>query len=137
MKKLITSALIIGAAMVAIPSMSVLAASSAPQDMQRANRQDNDRRDNDRNRKKRRERTTTTTRIVREGRFRYRETIETTYTRNGRTRTRVVSRVRIRQVDLKQFDSNSALLENSEAVLSKATRLDPVVRIARTNSTAR
>ena len=95
MKKLITSALIIGAAIVAIPSMSVLAATPAPQDMQRQDRRDNNRRDNDRNRNNRRERTTTTTRIVREGRFRYRETIETTY-RNGRTRTRVISRVRIR-----------------------------------------
>jgi Ni/Co efflux regulator RcnB len=100
MKKLITSALMIGAAIVAIPSMSVLAATPAPQDMQRQdrqdnNRRDNDRRDNDRNRNNRRERTTTTTRIVREGRFRYRETIETTY-RNGRTRTRVIRRERIR-----------------------------------------
>jgi len=96
MKKLITSALIFGAAIVAIPSMSVLAATPAPQDMQRQNRQDNDRRVNDRDRNNHRRRTVTSTRIVREGRWRYRETIETTYTRNGNTHTRVISRERIR-----------------------------------------
>ena len=96
MKKLITTALIFGAAIVAVPSMSIIAATPAPQEMQRQNRQDNDRRDNDRNRNSRRGRTVTTTRIVREGRWRYRETIQTTYMSNGRTRTRVVSRVRIR-----------------------------------------
>jgi len=101
MKKLITTALIFGAAIVAVPPMSIIAATPAPQEMQRQNRQDNDRRDNDRrdndrNRNSRRGRTVTTTRIVREGRWRYRETIQTTYMSNGRTRTRVVSRVRIR-----------------------------------------
>ena len=98
MKKLITSALIVGAAIVAIPSMSILAATPAPQEMQRQNRQDNDRRDNDRrdNDRNRRGRTVTTTRIVREGRWRYRETIQTTYLRNGQSRTRVISRQRIR-----------------------------------------
>jgi hypothetical protein len=40
-------------------------------------------------------RTVTTTRITRVGRYRYRETIRTTYFRNGTTRTRVVNRVRI------------------------------------------
>ena len=40
-------------------------------------------------------RVVTTTRIVREGRTRYRETIRTTYLPNGRTRTEVINRVRI------------------------------------------
>jgi hypothetical protein len=40
-------------------------------------------------------RTVTRTRITRVGRFRYRETIRTTYYRNGRVRTRVISRVRL------------------------------------------
>lgn len=98
MKKLITTALIFGATLVAVPSMSILAATPAPQQMQRQDndRRNNDRRDNDRNRRNRRVRTVTTTRIVREGRWRYRETIETTYMSNGRTRTRVISRERIR-----------------------------------------
>lgn len=44
----------------------------------------------------RRVRTTTTTRIVRVGRQRFRETIQTRYLPNGRTQTKVISRVRIR-----------------------------------------
>lgn len=43
----------------------------------------------------RRMRTVTTTRITRVGRMRYRETIRTTYWPNGRTTSRVISRVRI------------------------------------------
>ncbi|HEX8371028.1 MAG TPA: hypothetical protein VF604_20960 [Pyrinomonadaceae bacterium] len=38
----------------------------------------------------------TTTRVVRVGRQRFRETIRTTYLPNGRTRTQVISRVRVR-----------------------------------------
>ena len=44
----------------------------------------------------RRARTVTSTRIVRVGRQRYRETYQTTYRPNGRVVTRVISRVRIR-----------------------------------------
>lgn len=40
-------------------------------------------------------RVVTTTRITRVGRYRYRETIRTTYLPNGRTRTQVISRVRL------------------------------------------
>ena len=40
--------------------------------------------------------TVTRTRIVRVGFRRYRETYRTTYFRNGRTQTRVISRIRIR-----------------------------------------
>ncbi len=43
----------------------------------------------------RRTRTVTTTRIRWVGPYRYRETIRTTYFANGRTRTNVISRVRL------------------------------------------
>lgn len=43
----------------------------------------------------RRTRTVTRTRIRWVGRYRYRETIRTTYFANGRTRTQVISRVRL------------------------------------------
>ncbi len=48
-----------------------------------------------RNRNRRIRRVVTTTRITRVGRYRYRETIRTTYLPNGRTRTQVISRVRL------------------------------------------
>lgn len=41
-------------------------------------------------------RTVTTTRTIRVGRQRFRETIRTTYLPNGRTRTQIISRVRVR-----------------------------------------
>ena len=47
------------------------------------------------NNRRRYRRSYTTTRITRIGRYRYRETIRVTYLPNGRTRTRVISRVRI------------------------------------------
>lgn len=53
-------------------------------------------RNRNRNWRNRRVRVVTTTRIVRVGRQRYRETIQTRYLPNGRTQTRVISRVRIR-----------------------------------------
>lgn len=40
-------------------------------------------------------RTVNRTRVTRVGRYRYRETIRTTYYRNGRTRTQVIRRVRL------------------------------------------
>jgi hypothetical protein len=43
----------------------------------------------------RRVRTVVTTRVTGFGRHRYRETIRTTYLPNGRTRTQVISRVRM------------------------------------------
>jgi hypothetical protein len=43
----------------------------------------------------RRVRTVITTRVTRFGRYRYRETIRTTYLPNGVTRTQVISRVRL------------------------------------------
>lgn len=47
------------------------------------------------NRFNRRVRTVTQTRVTWIGRYRYRETVRTTYFANGRTRTQVVSRVRM------------------------------------------
>lgn len=43
----------------------------------------------------RQRRVVTRTRITRVGRYRYRETIRTTYLPNGRTRTQVIRRVRL------------------------------------------
>ena len=56
----------------------------------------NDRRDNDRRWNNRRVRVTTQTRIVRQGFRTFRETLRITYLPNGRTRTQIINRVRIR-----------------------------------------
>jgi Ni/Co efflux regulator RcnB len=98
MKKILALSFALSAAILAMPSSSLLAAAPAgPQDMrqERNDRRDRDDR-NDRRDNRRRARTVTTTRIVREGRWRYRETVRTTYLSNGRTRTQVISRVRVR-----------------------------------------
>lgn len=90
MKKLVTLSLMIIAGMFAVPAAeasSTAAALNAPQIRVRIGRQP---------RRGRRVRVTTTTRIAREGRHLFRETIRTTYFPNGRTETRVISRVRIR-----------------------------------------
>jgi hypothetical protein len=47
------------------------------------------------NRYRRGRRSYTTTRITRVGPYRYRETLRVTYLPNGRTRTRVINRVRL------------------------------------------
>ena len=98
MKKAIALSLILGTVLLALPFGGISAAPAGPQDMLTQDRQDQQDRRNDRRdrRNNRRGRTTTTTRIVREGRWRYRETIRTTYLPNGRTRTEVISRERIR-----------------------------------------
>lgn len=93
MKKLFIAALILGTMSFAIPSAeaktSVTAMNalteSAPQVYRGRNRRWNNRRT----------RVVTRTRITRVGRYRYRETIRTTYFPNGRTGTQVISRVRI------------------------------------------
>jgi hypothetical protein len=55
-------------------------------------------RNRNRNRNRnRRARVVTQTRVVRYGRYWYRETIQIKYLPNGRTETRVISRVRIRR----------------------------------------
>ena len=89
MKKVILSMLMLGSIGLAIPAAEASAAtpgaSASPQIKVQIGPQRN----------RRRIHTVTTTRITRVGRFRYRETIRTTYLPNGRTRTQVVSRVRI------------------------------------------
>jgi hypothetical protein len=93
MKKLFITALILGTMSFAIPTAEAktpvtsmnAAAEAAPQIYRGRNRRWHNRRT----------RVVTRTRITRVGRYRYRETIRTTYLPNGRTRTQVISRVRI------------------------------------------
>jgi len=99
MKKLILSALILGASIAVVPSIeakttSGMSAASDPQIRVQIgrNRRYNrwDRRYN------RRVRTVVSTRITRVGFRTYRETIRTTYLPNGRVETTVISRTRVR-----------------------------------------
>lgn len=92
MKKLLFLSLVLGTITVVVPSVKAATTSSAataadPQIRVQVGPQRNRR--NIRN-----NRTRTYTRIVTIGRNRYRETVRTTYF-NGRTRTQVISRVRI------------------------------------------
>lgn len=89
MKKLLTTSLLMASAIIFVPSTeaksaeisnTAISANAAPQ-VYRQNR---------------RVRVVTSTRIVRQGRRTYRETIQTRYQANGRVTTRVISRVRIR-----------------------------------------
>lgn len=93
MKKLLTTAMLFASAIIFAPSTeaktaentsATFAANAAPQvyRQQRINR--------------RGARVVTRTRIVRQGRRTFRETIQTRYQPNGRVTTRVISRVRIR-----------------------------------------
>ena len=90
MKRAIILSLMFGAAVVALPAVDVSAATptavTEPQiiQVQRPVRY-----------RRGRTRVVTSTRITRVGAYRYRETIRTTYFANGRTRTVVVSRVRL------------------------------------------
>jgi hypothetical protein len=88
MKKLLLSASLLGAIAVVSPAAAEAKTSgnavSAPQIRVQIG-------DNNRRRYNRRVRVVTTTRIV----GRYRETIQTRYLPNGRTVTRVISRVRV------------------------------------------
>lgn len=90
MKKLLVFSLMLGTMVFVVPSVQAKSAATAvtadPQINVRVGQ-------NRRNRRVRR--VVTTTRITRVGRYRYRETIRTTYFANGRTRTQVISRVRI------------------------------------------
>ena len=93
MKKAIITALMLGSAVFALPSVEAKAATTAasaaePQINVQIGR---NRRWNNRGR-----RVVTRTRITRIGFRTYRETIRTVYLPNGRTRTQVISRVRIR-----------------------------------------
>jgi hypothetical protein len=91
MKKAIITALIFGSAVLALPAVEANAATTAtsvgePQIRVQIGR----------NRRNRRTRTVTRTRITRVGYRTYRETIRTTYFANGRTRTQIIRRVRVR-----------------------------------------
>jgi hypothetical protein len=93
MKKAIISALIFGSAVIALPAVEARGATSAPSVSEPQVRVQIGR---NRRWNNRRVRTVTRTRITRIGFRTYRETIRTTYLPNGRTRTQVISRVRIR-----------------------------------------
>ena len=90
MKKALILSLMLGSAAVALPAVEANAATpnsvteSQIVQVQRPVRY-----------RRGRTRTVTTTRITRVGPYRYRETIRTTYFANGRTRTQVISRVRL------------------------------------------
>lgn len=91
MKKIITLSLLLGSMVFAVPSaqaetgVNELSANAAPQVRLQIGQ----------NNRRRARRTVTTTRVVRVGRQRFRETIRTTYMPNGRTRTEVIRRVRV------------------------------------------
>jgi len=93
MKKFLALTLLLGASIVFVPSIEAKTNSAAalnnsadPQiRVQIGGRQRN-----------RRTRVVTRTRIVRSGRLTYRETYRITYLPNGRTRTQVISRTRVR-----------------------------------------
>ena len=96
MKKLILSALILGASVVVVPSIEAkttagVSAAAVPQIRVQIGRNSRYNR-----RYNRRARTVVTTRIRRIGYATYRETIRTTYLPNGTVRTTVISRTRIR-----------------------------------------
>lgn len=90
---LLLSAIAFVPAVEAKSSNSVSAAASAALEPQW--RRQNDRRNRQIRNNRGRVQVVTQTRIVRVGRQRYRETIQVRYLPNGRTQTRVLSRVRI------------------------------------------
>jgi hypothetical protein len=100
MKKLLTLSLLFGSIAFFAPAAEAKAAEKAgtsveanalPQDRWQRNRRNQNRRWNNRS-----VRVVNRTRIIRIGRQRFRETIQIRYLPNGRTQTRVISRVRIR-----------------------------------------
>lgn len=92
MKKFLVFSAMLGAMAFAAPSIEAKAATTIAVDPQVRIRVEQPRRGRWNNR---RVRTVTTTRVTRVGRYRYRETIRTTYLPNGRTRTQVIRRVRV------------------------------------------
>lgn len=95
MKKFITLSMLI--ASFAFTATFASAQSYFPQRDRNDNDRWDNRRDNDRSwRNNRRVRVTTRTRIVRQGFRTFRETLRITHLPNGRTRTELISRVRIR-----------------------------------------
>ena len=97
MRKLLITGLMLGTAVIFVPANAEAKTSAAvsadPQIRVQIGR--NNRRNRRWNNRSRVRRVVTTTRITRIGRYRYRETIRTTYLPNGRTRTQVISRVRL------------------------------------------
>ena len=97
MKKILSLGLLL--ASVAFTGTIASAQSYNPQrdryDQNDRSRRDNDRNDRNWNNNNRRVRVVTQTRIVRQGRRTFRETIQIKYLPNGRTQTKVISRVRI------------------------------------------
>jgi hypothetical protein len=93
MKKFLALAIVLGASVLFVPSIEAKTGSALA--LNSANPQINIRIGNQR--RNRRTRTETRTRIVRDGRWSYRETIRITYLANGRTRTQVISRTRLRR----------------------------------------
>ncbi len=91
MRKFLVFSLMLGAMAFVVPSIEAKTAATAVA----ADPQINVQIGRNRNRNRRIRRVVTTTRITRVGRYRYRETIRTTYLPNGRTRTQVISRVRL------------------------------------------
>ena len=89
MKKFLALSLILGSMAFAIPSVEA-ATKTAEVTPQQTRYQRNDRNN------RRGVRIVTRTRIVRQGFRTYRETIQIKYLPNGRTQTKVISRVRIR-----------------------------------------
>lgn len=89
MKKLIVFSLMLGTMIFVVPSVEAKSTAAA---VTAAAPQINVRLGQNRRRNRR---VVTTTRVTRVGRYRYRETIRTTYLPNGRTRTQVISRVRL------------------------------------------
>jgi len=89
MKKLLALSILLGSMAFAIPSANAATPASQPNAQQRRVIQTirNNRRG---------VRVVTRTRIVRQGFRTFRETIQTRYLPNGRTQTRVISRVRVR-----------------------------------------
>lgn len=99
MKKLLTLSLLLLTAVVFVPSAQAKSATASNLTANNAETQISVQVGQRRGRQVRRNqrvRVVNRTRIVRVGRQRYRETIQIRYLPNGRTQTRVISRVRIR-----------------------------------------
>jgi hypothetical protein len=99
MKKFLVFSAILGSMVFALPPMEAKAATSAtaadPQIQVRIGQPRRGRRNDNRRWNNRRVRTTTETRVVRVGRYRYREVVRVTYLPNGRVNRQVISRSRV------------------------------------------
>lgn len=96
MKRTLIFALIFGTAVIALPAVEARAETGSTAVNVEQDWRYEQRRGRGRGNSYRRTRTYITTRIVRRGWARYRETIRVTRWPNGRTRSRVIRRVRIR-----------------------------------------